>query len=166
MKRQLWFHRVKGRLVILLALIVLTVGAAAALTNASAQPRPTAPPPGANKISPQEQAKMEQLARSQVEQFLRRQPPRPTVVSIADSTRGKPIVIAGKPVLLPPDTYVEAWRTDVVCVEGQLCPETPDYIIVRGNSRISVGAAAGRINYEQVAPGHERAFDFLTEALR
>jgi len=84
---------------------------------------------------------------------------------IRQDTRGKPITVGGKTVQLPPDGFVYGMVTDVLCAPGRTC-ETPFFIIQRGNSQVNVGVHSGRILEERLAPGEERAFDFLKEALR
>lgn len=70
-------------------------------------------------------------------------------------------------IVATPDAYVEGIMQSVLCAPPPSpCPETPAYEIVRGQSRISVTIATGRINGEQLGVGEERVFDFLREALR
>jgi hypothetical protein len=74
--------------------------------------------------------------------------------------------LAGRAVRLPPDAYVEHFTVSVHCVVGRPCPQTPIYELRRGNSTIAVSAPTGAVVEERPAPGEERAFDFLREALR
>ncbi|GEM_PF-5676105 len=61
--------------------------------------------------------------------------------------------------------FVEHLITSVSCLAGQTCPETPIYVIKRGNSSISVSVPTGTIIQEEIADGEEEIFDFLKEAL-
>jgi hypothetical protein len=117
---------------------------------------------GYPELSAQMQASFPSMAPQSVA-HLRQQSATP--VSIAESTRGTPITIAGHVIQLPADAYIEALRVSVLCVVGMPCPETPSYIIRRGGSMISVGLQTGRINDEQTAPGESTTFVFLKEAL-
>jgi hypothetical protein len=84
----------------------------------------------------------------------------------ARDTRGKPIAVGEKTIQLPPDAYVEGMTTNALCVANRPCPETPFYTLRRGGSWINVVVRSGAILAEQTAPGEERVFDFLKEALR
>lgn len=90
---------------------------------------------------------------------------RRTPVVVADATRGKPITIAGRRVQLPPDAYI-AGTTDFLHCVGNNCPDIPSILIQRGNSRVYVGTDSGKVFVSHIAPGEERNFDFLAEALR
>ena len=81
-------------------------------------------------------------------------------------TAGKLIVIAGKDVQLPPDAYVYRFVHSVACVVGRTCPETPIYEIKRGDSMITITAPSGTLLEESIAPGDDRAFEFLKGVLR
>lgn len=89
-----------------------------------------------------------------------------TIGDIAAETRGATIVLGGRNVQLPPDSYVDGVVTHVTCGPVRPCPETPFYNIVRGRSRINVEVRSGRIISEHTAPGEDGAFAFLKEALR
>jgi len=83
------------------------------------------------------------------------------------STKGALIVIASKDIQLPPDAYIAHDIIDVVCViGGDPCPETPLYVLARGNSTISVSIPSGIIYEEKIGEGDKEPFAFLKEALR
>ena len=88
------------------------------------------------------------------------------IYDIRDETRGKRITLGGKSVQLPPDAYVDGIVTDSLCAGIRTDCEVPFYNIRRGSSLINVGERSGRVISEHLAPGEERAFDFLKEALR
>lgn len=81
-------------------------------------------------------------------------------------TKGMTITIGNKKVKLPGDAYIKHYVVDVIPSRGKPRPETPAFVIARGNSTIWVGAHSGRMEHENIAPGEEGAFNFLKEALR
>lgn len=88
------------------------------------------------------------------------------VVLRGTSTKGKVIEIAGKPVRLPDDAQLDGLIISVDCVPGQVCPETPLYVITRRNSRIFVSVPTGTAYDKSVAPGEDSAFDFLKGVIK
>jgi hypothetical protein len=92
--------------------------------------------------------------------------PRREIHSSGPATRGAVIHVAGREVQLPPDAFIERSVAAVLCGGGLPCPETPFYILRRGNSTVSVSLRSGARFDEQIAPGEEGAFDFLREATR
>lgn len=80
-------------------------------------------------------------------------------------TAGSAIQIAGRTVQLPDDAWVKHRWVHILCMEGQECPPTPYFVLVRGNSTIEVDAE-GRIWDEKIAKTEDAPFDFLKEALR
>ncbi len=82
------------------------------------------------------------------------------------TTKGMTITIAGKKIKLPDDTYIEHNVYDITASPGKNAPETPYFVIARGNSRILVPKRSGKIYSETIAPGEEGAFNFLKEALK
>ncbi|MBM3156157.1 MAG: hypothetical protein FJ004_02600 [Chloroflexi bacterium] len=82
------------------------------------------------------------------------------------STMGSTISVAGKMIKLPDDAYVEYWVVFIECSVGTSCPQTPFYIIARGDSRLAVEQISGKILNEEIASNEEGAFNFLKEALR
>ncbi|MBX3012296.1 MAG: hypothetical protein KF832_12350 [Caldilineaceae bacterium] len=64
-----------------------------------------------------------------------------------ETTAGTVLAIAGKPVQLPPDVYVEAFVVTALCVEGLVCPETPYYFLRYQNTDdvISIGEKSGKM---------------------
>ncbi len=89
------------------------------------------------------------------------------VEATGPSTKGTLITIANREIPLPPDAYIAHDLVDVVCVVGgDPCPETPLYVLARGNSTISVSIPSGIIYEEKIGEGDTAPFEFLKEALR
>ena len=82
------------------------------------------------------------------------------------SRKGATVAIKGINIKLPDDAYIEGLVAAAMGVVGQTPPETPYYVIVRGNSRVLVTERTGRILREILATGEENAFDFLKRALQ
>ncbi len=82
------------------------------------------------------------------------------------TTKGMTITIAGKKIKLPDDAYIEYDVSSVTISPGKTGPETPYFVIARGNSRILVPQHSGKIYSETIAPSEEGAFNFLKEALK
>lgn len=83
------------------------------------------------------------------------------------ATKGALIVIAGKEIQLPTDVYIAHDVTEVLCViGGPPCPETPYYMLARGNSTIFVSIPSGIIYEEKIGEGDKEPFAFLKKALR
>lgn len=83
-------------------------------------------------------------------------------------TKGTIINIPGKnnkKIKLPDDVYIDALISNISCASGTICPQTPIWVIIKGNSRISVDGN-GKIIRETIASGEEGAFDFLRRALQ
>ena len=80
--------------------------------------------------------------------------------------KGDFVIIKGIKIKLPDDTYNDGFVAGVDVPMGKPQPETPYYIIVRGNSRILVTVHTGKILREIIAPGEENTFDFLKRALQ
>lgn len=82
------------------------------------------------------------------------------------STKGMTITIAGKKIKLPDDAYIAHDVSSVTRSPGKTGPETPYFVIARGNSKILIPQRSGKIYSETIAPGEEGAFNFLKEALK
>lgn len=82
------------------------------------------------------------------------------------SRKGATIAIKGINIKLPDDAYVEGLVVAATAIAGRQPPETPYYVIVRGDSRVLVTERTGRILKEILASGDENAFDFLKRALQ
>jgi hypothetical protein len=80
-------------------------------------------------------------------------------------TAGSAIQIAGHTIQLPDDAWVMHRWIHILCIEGQECPPTPYFVLVRGNSTIEVDAE-GRIWDEKIAATQDAPFDFLKQSLR
>jgi hypothetical protein len=89
-----------------------------------------------------------------------------TIVASGPSTAGTRLTIAGRPVQLDPDTYVESYVLSVTCEIGRPCPRTPMYALRRGESRISLSQPTGEIVFERIAPGEDGAFEAIKDQLR
>lgn len=76
-------------------------------------------------------------------------------------TRGIVIHVAGKPIQLPPDAWIEREITFIQCALGEPCPQAPLYELRRGSSRIVISVPSGDWGHERIAPGEEGAFDFI-----
>lgn len=107
--------------------------------NAPIPPRPT-DPPRPTRTSEEEQAEIRKL--------------QATGEAIRTSMPPQVIEIAGKTVVLPYDTHI-------LTLLGPTQDRDNTIVIARGNSLISVDKATGVITLERIAPGEERAFDFL-----
>ena len=81
-------------------------------------------------------------------------------------TAGSTIEVAGKQIKLPPDTYVFAFVVTANCIVGMPCPESPVYVLKRGNSQVGVETGNGKLWNEIVAPEDVRPFEFLKEGLK
>ncbi len=82
------------------------------------------------------------------------------------TTKGMTITIANKKIKLPDDAYIKHYATEGIVSPGKTGPETPLYVIARGNSIIVIPKGSGKIYSETIAPGEEGAFNFLKEALK
>lgn len=80
-------------------------------------------------------------------------------------TAGSLIVIAGREIQLPADTWVKDRVIYIYCVEGQECPPTPYFVLHRGKSIIEVDAA-GKIWGETISPDEMTPFAFLKDLLQ
>ncbi|HLN61472.1 MAG TPA: hypothetical protein VK464_07920 [Symbiobacteriaceae bacterium] len=77
-------------------------------------------------------------------------------------TRGQKVEFGGHTVQLPADAYVKQFIVSVDCDPARPCIDDVPYLVIeRGQSTIYVSAKAGKVLREKLAPGQERAFDFL-----
>jgi hypothetical protein len=155
-----------------LAVLVVALGVSVAIVVAAPPPpSPSKPPPpqpgdfspappaifGPKPATPEEERQL----RAKIE----RESSGIGNIVAGPQTAGKTIILRGMPVKLPTDAHVERYILEVLC-SGPSCPETPAYVIRRGNSTFAVSEKSGVIIEEHTAPGEERVFDFLREALR
>lgn len=102
------------------------------------------------------------------EQLKQRILQRSQVISIKASgpeTKGSVFYAGNKKVQLPPDAYIEHYISFGSWVADYPCPEFPEYVIRRGNSRAWVAKPSGTIVKVTLAPGEEGTFNFLRNAL-
>lgn len=87
-----------------------------------------------------------------------------SIPATGPETAGTSIKIGNKIVQLPDDTWIEANISHIFCVEGQMCPPTPYYVLNRNGSTIEVDSE-GKIWHEVVLEEDALAFEFLKESL-
>ncbi|RIK33018.1 MAG: hypothetical protein DCC55_35765 [Chloroflexi bacterium] len=87
------------------------------------------------------------------------------IETTGEATKGSKIVIADTWIQLPPDAYIAKDIMTVTCVIGNPCPETPLYVIARGESKIAVSSPSGIIYGEEVGLHDPDPFAFIKEAL-
>ena len=94
--------------------------------------------------------------------------PRITITDVTGpSTKGSLIIVANKDIQLPDDAYVAHYIITVTCLaNGPKCPETPMYVLTRGNSTIHVSIPSGTIVEEKIGEGDQDPFKFLKEILK
>jgi hypothetical protein len=80
-------------------------------------------------------------------------------------TRGAMILVGGRNVQLPQDTYVSGYEPYVECTVGKPCPDPPIYELRRGPATLRIEARSGTVIEETIVPGDAGAFDFLREDL-
>ena len=81
-------------------------------------------------------------------------------------TAGSTIEVTGKQIKLPDDPSVLALVATVTCIVGMPCPESPVYVLKRGNPQVGVETGNGKLWNEVVAPEDVRPFEFLKEGLK
>jgi hypothetical protein len=79
---------------------------------------------------------------------------------------GPRLGIKGRDVPLPPDTFVGGGGFVDYLSPAPADADSSLVILRRGRSTIELGEQSGKIIREDLAPGEEGAFTFLTEALR
>jgi hypothetical protein len=147
-----------------ITLSILGGAAAALIAGAPGDPQPpdTAPPvvPASaplRELSPEVDAQIRATAEASSEGK--------RIQVTGTETAGSAIQIAGRTIQLPDDAWVKNRLIHILCMEGQECPPTPYFVLVRGNSTIEVDAK-GRIWDEKIAATDDAPFDFLKESLR
>ena len=124
------------------------------------------PRTNATKTYPQPKSHEEAIAAlRQLEKDTGRAPGK-IIAASGPETKGITLTIAGKKIKLPDDAFVEHNIVDAVGPAGGPRIETPVLVLKRGNSTLSISVTSGKIHEEKLAPGEEKAFDFLKKALQ
>ena len=143
---------------------VLLIGALAALAagvvsgrSGSTPPTPF-PTPAPPTHIPEPRASQDTITREEREAVKARR----GLQEWGPHTAGTVIEIAGRQVQLPEDVHVETVISEILCVVGDPCPDTPIWVLQRGDILFSISKRSGR-----PPPGRDipEAFDFIREAL-
>ncbi|MBI4287424.1 MAG: hypothetical protein HY671_03210 [Chloroflexi bacterium] len=118
------------------------------------------------KVYPPAKSKDEVIARLRQWEKDTGRPPGKIAAASGPETKGVTITLAGKKIKLPEDAFIEHNIVDVVSPPGGPRIETPVLVLRRGNSTISISVPSGKVHEEKLAPGEEKAFDFLRKALQ
>lgn len=78
-------------------------------------------------------------------------------------TMGSIVNIAGTDIQLPENAWVESRIVSIFCVEGQVCPRMPYWIIARGDRTIEIDGDGNL--WPLGSENHDPEFLFIEEAL-
>ena len=79
------------------------------------------------------------------------------------TTKGAKVIIGKNIIKLPDDAYIDYLMIESLCAPGAKCPQTPEYGIIRGKSRMSFSSVDGEIVIELIAQGEMGTFDFMKD---